>query len=74
MPISDDEIVNRSLACRPFAGTLRVITYDTGQSTRSTATSLSVDKLSHDLGPRARRLTRSRSGPPRTPHKRRLMA
>jgi len=50
MPINDDEIVNRSLACQPFAGDLTVITYDTGQSTRARAAGLKVNKLSHDLG------------------------
>jgi hypothetical protein len=51
MPINDDEIVDRCLACQPFAGNLTVITYDTGQSTRARAAGLQVTKLSHDLGP-----------------------
>jgi predicted ribonuclease YlaK len=50
MPINDDEIINRSLACRPLAGTLMVLTYDTGQSTRARAAGLKVTKFSKTLG------------------------
>ncbi len=50
MPINDDEIVARCLACKPFTGNLTVITYDTGQATRARAAGLKVNKLSHDLG------------------------
>lgn len=50
MPINDDEIVNRCLACRPYTENLRVLTYDTGQSTRVRAAGLNVTKLSHNLG------------------------
>jgi hypothetical protein len=37
MPINDDEIVDRCLACQVFTANLTVITYDTGQSTRARA-------------------------------------
>jgi hypothetical protein len=50
MPINDDEIVNRCLACEPFSGDLTVLTYDTGQSTRAGAAGLKVNKLSQVLG------------------------
>jgi len=50
MPINDDEIVARCLACQPFADNLTVITYDTGQSTRARAAGLKVNKLSQDSG------------------------
>jgi hypothetical protein len=50
MPINDDEIVDRCLACQPFTDNQTVITYDTGQSTRARAAGLKVNKLSHDLG------------------------
>ncbi len=50
LPINDDEIVDRGLACQPFAENLTVFTYDTGQSTRARAAGLEVEKLSHDLG------------------------
>lgn len=50
MPINDDEIVDRCLACRPYAQSLTLLTYDTGQSTRARAAGLKVTKLSHDLG------------------------
>ena len=50
MPINDDEIVARCLACQPFADNLTVITYDTGQSTRARAAGLKVNKLSDISG------------------------
>lgn len=51
MPINDDEIVERSIACEPYSGEITVVTYDTGQSTRARAAGLRVNKLSHKLGP-----------------------
>lgn len=50
LPINDDEIIDRCLACQPFVGNVTVITYDTGQSTRAKAAGLKVTKLSPDLG------------------------
>jgi hypothetical protein len=50
LPISDDEIVDRGLACQPFTGDVTVITYDTGQSTRARTAGLKVEKLSKHLG------------------------
>jgi hypothetical protein len=49
LPISDDEIVDRSLACQAFAGSLTLLTYDTGQSTRARLAGLHVQKLTIDL-------------------------
>lgn len=51
LPINDDEIVDRCLACLPFTRDLMIITYDTGQSTRARAAGLDVKKLSRELGP-----------------------
>jgi hypothetical protein len=51
MPINDDEIVDRALACQPFTDDLTVITYDTGQSQRARTAGLKVKKLPQDLGP-----------------------
>ena len=51
MPINDDEIVDRCVACQPYAGPVTVVTYDTGQSTRARSAGLKVRKLKHDLGP-----------------------
>jgi len=50
MPINDDEIENRCLACQRLVGDLTVVTYDTGQSTRARAAGLKVNKLSQPLG------------------------
>ena len=34
LTVADDEIVDRSGACQPYAGPVTVVTYDTGQSRR----------------------------------------
>lgn len=51
LPINDDEIVDRALACQGFAGHLKMLTYDTGQFTRARAAGLPVTKLPIELGP-----------------------
>ena len=49
LPINDDELVDRAVACQAFAD-LTVITYDTGQATRARLAGLRVVKLDHQLG------------------------
>ena len=61
MPINDDEIVDRSLACQPFAKDVTIVTYDTGQSTRARTAGLKVTKLRHEPGPEP-----TTNGPPVT--------
>ena len=51
LPINDDELVDRSVACEPFAGKITVVTYDTGQATRARMAGLNVNKLTQELGP-----------------------
>ncbi len=51
LPINDDEIVDRAVACQLFAEKVTIVTYDTGQSTRARAAGLQVMKLSHDRCP-----------------------
>jgi hypothetical protein len=50
LPINDDEIVDRCLACQTFAKSLTVLTYDTGQATRARLAGLRVHKLTAVLG------------------------
>ena len=50
LPINDDEIVDRALACKPFTDDLTIITYDTGQSQRARAAGVNVVKLQQDFG------------------------
>ncbi len=51
LPINDDEIVDRALAIKPLAGRqVRVLTYDTGQSTRARLAGLQDIKLRKELG------------------------
>jgi PIN domain len=49
LPIADDEIVDRSAACQPYAGPITLVTYDTGQSQRARMARLDVLKLRNDL-------------------------
>ena len=52
LPIADDEIVSRALMAEARSGRrVRVVTYDTGQSTRARHAGLDVFKLSVDPGP-----------------------
>ena len=51
LPINDDEIVDRALACQTFAGPVTVVTYDTGQSQRARTARLGVIKPPRELGP-----------------------
>ena len=45
LPRADDEIVDRALTVQTLAGRpVRLLTYDTGQSTRARAAGLSVHK------------------------------
>lgn len=56
LPIADDEIVSRALTAEARAGRhVRVVTYDTGQSTRARHAGLAVFKLSTDPGPEPQR-------------------
>ncbi|MGW2116025.1 PIN domain-containing protein [Streptomyces zhihengii] len=51
LPISDDEIIDRSLAVQPVAGRpVRLMTYDTGQSMRGREAGLQVSKLQDSAG------------------------
>ncbi len=51
LPISDDEIIDRTLATQAFADRpITLITYDTGQSTRARSAGLRAVKLDHPLG------------------------
>jgi hypothetical protein len=48
LPISDDEIIDRTLAAQALAGRgVTLLTYDTGQATRARAVGLEVVKLDH---------------------------
>jgi hypothetical protein len=50
LPIADDELIDRALAVQAFAGGYpRIITYDTGQSTRARAAGLRVVKLDRPM-------------------------
>lgn len=49
--INDDEIVDRALACKTFAGEVAIVTYDTGQSQRARTARLGVIKPPRELGP-----------------------
>lgn len=50
LPINDDEIVDRTLAIEPLAARqVRLVTYDTGQSTRAGAAGLQAVKLTKPL-------------------------
>jgi hypothetical protein len=44
LPINDGEIVDRAVACKPFAGELTMLTYDTGQAMRARLAGLQVRK------------------------------
>jgi hypothetical protein len=48
LPIPDDEIVDRCVACQPYSGPITVVTYDTGQSQRARAARLDVRKLRNE--------------------------
>lgn len=51
LSITDDEIIDRSLAVEPLAGRkITLLTYDTGQSTRARAEGLRVVKLTSPIG------------------------
>lgn len=51
LPINDDEIIDRALAIEALAGgTVTLLTYDTGQSTRARSAGLKVVKLSQNFG------------------------
>jgi hypothetical protein len=45
LDIADDEIVDRSVACQPYAGSITLVTYDTGMSQRARIAGLNVKKL-----------------------------
>jgi len=50
LPINDDEIIDRVLAIQPLAGRdVRLLTYDTSQSTRARAAGVPVVKLTKPL-------------------------
>jgi hypothetical protein len=52
LPISDDEIIDRTLAIQSLAARpVPLITYDTAQSTRARGAGLKAVKLSVPLGP-----------------------
>jgi hypothetical protein len=52
LPISDDEIIDRTVAVQALAGRpVRVLTYDTGQSTRARRAGLAVEKPTVEPGP-----------------------
>ena len=49
LSINDDELVDRVLAIQPLAGRpIKLLTYDTGQSTRARAAGLDAIKLRHE--------------------------
>jgi hypothetical protein len=51
LPINDDELIDRTLAIEPLAGRrVKLVTYDTGQSTRARAAGLAVEKLTKPAG------------------------
>jgi hypothetical protein len=51
LPINDDEIVDRAVACEPYSGPVTVVTYDTGQSQRARIARLGAMKLRNDPEP-----------------------
>ncbi len=51
LPINDDELVDRTLAIQALAGRrVKLITFDTRQSTRARSAGLTVDKLTKPIG------------------------
>jgi|HubBroStandDraft_6_1064221.scaffolds.fasta_scaffold01437_8 rRNA-processing protein FCF1 len=48
LPLPDDEIVDRAVACQPYAGPVTLVTYDTGQAQRARMARLNVLKLRND--------------------------
>lgn len=48
LPVPDDEIVDRAVACQPYTGPVTLVTYDTGQAQRGRMARIDVLKLRND--------------------------